>query len=237
MQRLFFGFFVFGLFHCSVPSNKAECPEGLCPKEQVCDRDRCVKPCQASDSCSADEQCLPVLMTTPYKETLLACDDGQCPLGEVCAITSRGKRCLLYDKSHFDLFRWKTGYNDTWPLVSGKNQMFCRKNCDKTCSLTKQVCERSSDCKTLGKCTPKESACAVTSDADCLLSDLCKDKGFCAEKNGQCVECSSSTNCATNGRCGLINHQCLAETSTHCKNSTLCKATGACVLKDGACVK
>ena len=105
-------------------------------------------------------------------------------------------------------------------------------------------CINSNDCKHYGKCkTAMGRTCAVSSDADCRASTVCRDYGACAKRDGvdYCVassdaDCRASKACRYLGTCvkgdGL---SCVANSDADCRASKACLGYGYCGLDGFKC--
>ena len=111
-------------------------------------------------------------------------------------------------------------------------------------------CEKSEVCRTLGRCTLINGACAAKSKPpgppptaeECASGFTCRDLGLCGSRGQGCIavadnDCRRSRRCQSTGRCSLGGDSCIAASSEDCQASAECVASGLCVARNGQCVK
>src|SRR5690606_9103887 len=70
-------------------------------------------------------------------------------------------------------------------------------------------CEASRGCRLEGRCSVRDGACVVASDADCAAATACVDDGACAK----------------------VGDACLPATDADCRNASQCKWSALCYLE------
>ena len=116
---------------------------------------------------------------------------------------------------------------------------------------SKNVCEATDDCKTLGHCTPEDGQCIIKDSADCRKSTGCTNEGACTLKTtptpggafarcinaGSAEDCKKSAWCKARGACSLnaSQTQCEVGSDGDCAQSDLCRTDHKCFDNGGLC--
>ena len=97
-------------------------------------------------------------------------------------------------------------------------------------------CSKSDICKANGLCTFLDGRCAVTSDAECLGAEQCKEAGRCKFSGNEAIpcvppsdaECQASSICLRFGRCTMQGMACNVASNEDCARAEACTKNGQC---------
>ena len=106
-------------------------------------------------------------------------------------------------------------------------------------------CLESEYCAAIGYCTPKEKACAPSSEAATDCGRACEEVGACEglpdPKSGYACQaktperCPSTVACRLSGRCAHDGFSCEVASSDDCQRSELCGERGWCAKEGRVC--
>ena len=101
-------------------------------------------------------------------------------------------------------------------------------------AVSAQDCERTTACRTVGRCDPREGQCRAGRPESCRDSDVCHESARCSLAADMCVvgpdDCRNHDLCRRRGLCQEREQRCVVASDADCKASERCRDNDECVV-------